>query len=804
MIRNYIKIAWRNLIKNKGYTAINISGLAVGTCCFLLISMFVKSEFSYDNFHDKGDRIYRIWQHENYGPKEDFVNTTTPVSMVKVLRNDYPEIENGSRVYKFNSIIKRDHLEFTEIIRAVDTSFFQIFDFQILKGNAKFPFSNASSVVLSQSSATKYFGSENPIGQSLEVEIGGEYKIFIVSAISVDPPKESSIQFGILLSLENEPLFFDKNSINSWFNVSVESYVLLKENQSSDYLESKFPSVVKKYLGNNFIENTFFIHLQPLIDIHLNTSLPVGHEPISDPKYSYIMASIGFLVLFLACINFITLAIGRSSSRATEVGVRKTLGAFRQQIIYQFWGEALLITLLAVILGVFLAYLFLGTFNNLTGKLLQLSFDSSFWLVTFGMVLFITLIAGVYPSIIISKFNPVHVLKGKSSKGDSMGMLRRSLVVVQFAVSIIMIICSLVIGNQIDFLVNKGLGYQKNAIIVVPTNKSGSEAEKLSKRYISELKKQSNVIEATSSIFSFAENAWAEVGFTDSKNVYREFAFNAVDPNFLKTHNISIHLGRDFQEGNVSDNKTGILVNEAFIKELGIENPVGATIEKFGVQIIGVVKDFNFEKLSHKIRPLVLSIDPSNIQSNAENVSSIYEPLNRVSVKFNNGNTASNIAILKNTWQQVNTSQEFEYFFLEDSLAAQYKQEIRSKNIVNIASILSIFIACIGLFGLATLNVARRKAEIGIRKVLGATVGQITFKLTLNFLKLVVVAVLISLPIGWYAMNKWLEDFEYRIKIGWEVFALAIFLAITIALLAVSYQSIKAAIVNPIRSLRSE
>jgi putative ABC transport system permease protein len=569
-------------------------------------------------------------------------------------------------------------------------------------------------------------------------------------------------------------------------------------------LESKFPRIIKQYLGDNYEEGTFFLNLQPLTDIHLNNSLPAGLEPISNPKYSYILATIGFLVLLLACINFVTLAVGRSFTRAIEVGVRKALGAFRKQILYQFWGEALMITVFAVVFGIFLAYLFLGTFNDLTGKSLHLTFNMGFWGVAVGLVILIAVIAGIYPSLVLSKFNPIDVLVRKKVKGASMGFLGRGLIVAQFVTSLVMIISTVVIGRQIDFLANKDLGYQKDAIVVVPTNKSGEDADTFAALYVAELKKQPLVTGASTSLFSFVENSWFGVGFTDSKNVYREFALNVVDAEFLRTHKIQIVSGREFQQGNVSDAENGVLVNETFVRKFGLENPVGSEYEKFGVTILGIVKDFNFQSLNFPIKPLMLSMNPNTILNHAENVESQYPPQPRVSVRLQAATLASGIAALKSTWEKINPSQEFEYTFLDQSLAAQYQTEQRSKTIVNIAAILSIFIACMGLFGLATLTVARRTAEIGIRKVLGASVLDIASMLSIDFIKLVFIAALVAFPIAWWAMRQWLQDFAYSVQISWWIFVLAGIMVVAITLLTVSFQSIKAALTNPVDSLRSE
>ncbi len=804
MFKNYIKIAWRNLIKNKGYSMINISGLAVGVSCFILIALYVKNEFSYDRFHSNADSIYRVWQYENYGPKEDFLNTTTPVSMMNVLKSNYPEIEAGSRVFRFNALVKRNESEFNETVRAVDPSFFQLFDFELQKGNTSTPFSSTNEIILSESSAKKYFGEEDPIGKTLSLEFNEEIKFFEVSAIVSNPPQESSIQFEMLVSLENEALFFSERARESWFNVAVESYLLLKPNQSPAQLEAKFPAIIKQYLGDNYEEDTFFLHLQPITEIHLDPSLPSGLEPVSNPRYAYVMGTIGFLILLLACINFVTLAVGRSFSRATEVGVRKALGAFRKQIVYQFWGEALLTTLMSVLFGILLAVLFQDTFNSLTGKQLYINFDGGFWVITVGLIAFIALIAGIYPSIVLSKYNPIQVLRSTSVKGASMGLFGRSLIVTQFVASIIMLIGTLVIGRQIDFLVNKDLGYQTDAIVVVPTNMSGDEANTFSELYVAEVKKQPEVAAASWSTLSFAENGWINAGFTDGKNSYREFAVNIVDPGFLETHDIQIIEGRDFLLGSASDAQNGVLVNETFVKRFGLQNPIGKPYDKFDIKIIGVMKDFNFESLNKGVEPLLLTINPDPIFEHSENLELQHTTQPRISVRLKAQNTTAGIAMLKNLWEKTNPAQEFEYSFLDEALSAQYQNELRSKSIVNIASILSLFIACMGLFGLATLTVARRTSEIGIRKVMGADVLDIVGMISKDFVKLVLIAILFAFPIAWWAMHEWLQGFAYHVGVSWWIFVLAGSIVVVITLITVSFQSIRASMANPVKSLRTE
>ena len=488
-----------------------------------------------------------------------------------------------------------------------------------------------------------------------------------------------------------------------------------------------------------------------------------------------------------------------------EVGVRKALGAERRQLIRQFWGEAFLVTLCAVAIGLVLAALLINPFNQLISRGLSLQFNLTFIVFCVLLVALIALIAGIYPAIILSGFNPVEVLKGKLNIKGNTGWLRQSLVIGQFVTSIAMIICTITISKQMVYLKNKDLGYSKDQVIVVQTNKSIKAGMPLAQLYRQELLKHPEVAEVTVSIYSFAEIPWVELGFTDDKRVYHSFQYNAVDANFVQTMHIPVIKGRTFSTDNTADISTAAVVNEAFVKEFNLTDPIGKKLPgKFDQQIIGVVKDFNFESLHTKVKPLVFSISPDSVMRHAENVSYNAPPQPRISVRLKPGNLSANIAVLQNVWKIVSPAQDFDYHFLDDTIAKQYETEQRTSTIVKLASAISIFIACMGLFGLATLAVVRRTKEIGIRKILGASVGSVVQLLSKDFLKLVVLAAIIAFPLAWWFMNQWLKDFEYRVSIGWWVFALAALSAIAVAFITVSFQAIKAAMANPVKSLRTE
>ena len=808
MLKNYLKIAFRYLMRYKTYTAINILGLAVGITCCILIMLFVRSELSYDRFNKKANRIYRVWQDEKFQGQE-FKNTVTSIPMGPAMQSSFPEVESMCRVYAFNTLIKVNNNSFNETITMVDSTLFGIFDFQLLHGGTHDPFPTSNSVIVTPRIAKKYFGDSpdryrDAMGKSFEMQLGDEKQLFTIAGIAEHAPEESSIKYDILLPFTNAKLLFQERMLHSWFNIFNETYVLLHKDVLPANLEKKFQPMLKQQLGQDYGTEEFNMSLQPLTAIHLDNSLPAGIQPVSNPKYSYILATIGILILLVACINFITLSVGRSTTRALEVGVRKAMGAERKQLIRQFWGEALLVTVISVVIGLLVAFGLIRPFNQLINRHLVFHFDPLFILFCVLLIGIIALIAGIYPAIILSGFNPIEVLKGKLKMKDNAGLFRKALIVAQFVASIVMIICTLVINSQMQYLQHKDLGYQKEQVIIVPTNKKRSEGYPLAQLYKTELSKYSEVSSVCVSVFSFSETPWANLGYSDDKKNYHTFQYNEIDASFIETMQIPIVHGRSFLPANTADTNNSILVNETLVKEYGIKDPVGKRFGKYSQQIIGVTKDFNYESLHSKIKPLVLSLKFDTMARQSNDVSFANSPQPRISVRMKAGNVGDNINILKRAWQVVAPNQDFEYHFLDESLASVYEQEQKSATVVKIASVLSIFIACMGLFGLATLTVTRRTKEIGIRKVLGANALQLVRLLSKDFLVLVVVAALVAFPIAWWAMQKWLSDFAYRTSIGWWVFALAATASIVIALVTISTQSIKAAMMNPVKSLRTE
>ncbi len=790
-------------MRYKTYTAINILGLAVGITCCVLIMLFVRSEFSYDLFNTKANRIYRVWQEEKF-QGEDFVNTFTPLPMGPAMKNSLPEVETMCRVYQNGTLIKIGNNSFNENITMVDPTLFKMFDFKLLQGNRNNPFPNSNSVIVTAAIAKKYFGNTNPTGQTFEMQLGDEKKLFTIAGIAEQAPEESSIKYDILISYTNANLIFSEGMLHSWFNIFNETYVMLRSDANAANIEKKFPALLKQQLGADYGTEEFYMNLQPLVKIHLDNTLPEGIQPISNTKYSYILGTIGILILLVACINFITLSIGRSTTRALEVGVRKALGAERKQLIRQFWGEALLVTLLSVILGLIVAFLLVTPFNNIINRHLVFHFDPLFILFCVLLITIIAVIAGIYPAIILSGFNPVEVLKGKLSLKNNAGLFRKGLIVGQFVASIVMIICTMIIGEQMNYLQHKNLGYNKDQVIVVPTNEKRAEGYALSKLYKNELLKYPQMQSVSAATFSFAETPWASFGYSDEQKKFHSFQYNEIDASFIETMQIPIVQGRSFQPENPADTNSSIIVNESLVKQYGIKDPVGKKFGVYSQRIVGVMKDFNYESLHTKIEPLVLSLKFDTIARQSNSISFANSPKPRISVRMKAGNLQDNITILKKAWQAVAPTQDFEYHFLDEKLASAYEQEQKSATVVKIASALSIFIACMGLFGLSTLTVTRRTKEIGIRKVLGANAMQLVQLLSKDFLLLVVISALIAFPVSWWTMNKWLSDFAYRTAIGWWVFVFAGIASVIVAFVTISFQAIKSAIANPVKSLRTE
>jgi len=803
MIKNILKVAFRNLAKHKGYTFINITGLAVGIAACILIMLFVRSEWGFNKMHTQEDRIHRAWLQEHY-QGEIINNTNTPIPLAPLLADNLPEVEATTRITDINAPIIHKGNTFNYAVTMVDSTLFKIFDFELLKGDIFNPFPSKNSMIISEETATVFFGNTDPMGETLELQIGEESILFSITGILKDIPYESSIRMEFIIPFSNAVhIWSEQNRTSGWAYVAVQTYVLLKEGVDPLAVNAKIPTFMNPLVSKDYKPGEYIVSLQPLSDIHFNATLPEDLPGDSNPLYAYILATVGILILLIACINFITLATGRSSSRALEVGVRKVMGARKNQLIAQFFGESFVVSLTALLIGILLAFLFLKSFNQMANREFILTADAFSISFCLFLLLFITLFAGGYPALVLSSFQPVKVLKG-NIKTANMGVFGKTLIIGQFVASITMIICAIIIGKQLNYLQEKNLGFDREHVIIVPTNRPITEGNALASRFIIALEQSPQVISASNAMYSMAEFGWASMGYMDDNEAFRTFKFNAVDPDFINTMDIQVIQGRGFMKDNPADS-TAMVVNEALVRQYGWDDPIGKKLPgKYPQQIIGVVEDFHIESLHSPIQPVVMALNAGPFFEFSSDISWAFSPRPRVSVKFREGNLEEHIAMLENIWKSVAGDQEFSFSFLDDSLNAAYEQERRLGTIVQYTSALSIFIACLGLFGLATLVVARRRKEIGIRKVLGANISTLVATINKDFVIHIIIASIIAFPLAWFMLSHWLRDFEYRIEISLWIFGVVAVMVLMVAMITVSFQSIKAALSNPVYSLRSE
>ena len=817
MLKNYFKIAWRNLWKEKRYSFINIFGLSVGMAVAILMMLFVRDEWSFDQFHSKSDRTYRAWVKEHY-EGELFFNTVTPFVLGRELQDNFPEIEKVARYFVINELVRNGEFSDQENIHLASPEMLEVFDFPLLEGNPRTALSGMNSVVITPEMAKKYFNQTAPIGETLTIQVSGEWQQFQVTGVIAEAPANSSIQYDLLVPFNFVKNLVPEQGLNSWTIVYPETYVLLKEGADLAVLEQKVAPFIDQQVANIYESGEYVVGFQPLADIHLNNDFPVGYVPVSDRRYPYILSGIALLILLLAGINFVTLAVGRSVSRAKEVGVRKVNGATRLQLMQQFWSEAILVTLIAMAGGILLAELLLPTFNQLANKQLVFSYNLPNTGFLISLALSLGLLAGIYPALVASGFSPIKTIRGTVSKlGQQKHLVLRTLVGLQFALSIILIACTFIMQQQMGYLQNKNLGFDQEQMLILPYNAAPSperglveihqEAEQKLELLRPELAGNSSIKKITSSNHTFGTLGWMSFGYTDPlSQKYRNFFYNSVDYNYIETMGITLREGRAFSREIGTDATSAVLLNETMAQEMNMIGKVGeqlpAPFETF--QLIGITEDFNFSSLHNPVEPLLMAIDPISVRRHVSDVSSVDSPIPKITFKISGENVPETISAIQTAWKKVAPDQPFNFTFMDEALQLQYESESRLSLLIAIASMLAILIACLGLFGIATLTTARRTKEIGVRKVLGASVTDIVLLLNMRFSWIVLLANLIAIPITYIFMKKWLADFAYQVTINPLLFVGAAIVALLLAWLAVSYHSLKAARGNPVRALRYE
>lgn len=807
MIKNYLKISLRSLVKQKIYSVINILGLATGIASCVLIMMFVLNELSYDDFHANADNIYKVTLERKY-PTYAINYSLIPVSYGDVMQNDFPEVQSVVKMGgPYNnagvSVPDKDGNEefFDEdFILSADSNFFSVFNIAVIEGDPTKALLQPFDIVLTQETARRYFGQESAIGKRLRI-FGRD---FTVSAVCENIPDNSHFKFDLLFNYDEQ---FLHNGQPNFLGFSTRVYLELRPGADPKALEKKFPKMVESYaaaqFGSNWEEyrkagNDYRYFLQPLRSIHLDpTHIEGDIKPGGNLNYVYFLSCIAALILIIACINFMNLATSRSAERAREVGVRKTMGSLKGQLIHQFLVESLLISLIATLLGIGIVYSSLPYFNNLTGKTLELSFDSRMIAGLLSVTLFVGLLAGSYPAFVLSGFNPVTVMKGTFAKNSKGTALRNGLVVFQFMISIILIASTIIITRQMQFMQNKSLGYDKDQIVVVE-RVFAMEANKI-QTFIDALTQLPDVENAGGSYSVPGGNRvgdiFGEQWLLDGKEEVLTSKSMVMDDDFARVIGLELVQGRWFSKE--SNDSLSVILNETAVKTFQLKDPVGKTMTRPGeaatVTIVGVVRDFNFESLHAPITPLTIR-SPESFQGGAA----------YAFARINGRNTQRAISQIEGLWASMAPGQPFKYFFFDENLSAQYESEKRAGQVFAVFSGLAIMIACVGLFGLAAYTATQRTKEIGIRKVLGATMGQVLYLLSRDFTKLIIIAFVLAAPLTWFIMDQWLQGFAYRIHPGAGVFILSGLIALAISWLTVSYQSIKAAIMNPVKSLRSE
>jgi len=803
MFKNYIKIAYRNFWRNKSFAAINIFGLAIGISVCFIIMLFVQDELSYDRFNEKADRIVRVVFKANINGGKIFEANVMPPT-AQTLKNDYPEVEEATRLREMgkpkvtyaNKTFKEGSFTF------VDPNFFKVFTLPFVKGNAKTALQQNNTVVITQDMANKYFGQEDPIGKVLTLNNNELYK---VTGVIAPIPTNSHFHFDLFGSMQSLPEAKDP----SWMASNFFTYLLLKKDYDYQKLEAKLPGMVEKYMGPQIAQsmgmslsqfrtkgNNLGFALQPLTDIHLHSNSNYEFEPGGDIKYVYIFSAIALFVLLIACINFINLSTASASKRAKEVGVRKVMGSDKTELVKQFMLESVLLTFVALFIAFLLVQLALPVFNQLSGKSLSLGYAIKPWAAFLGLGLLVGILAGIYPAFYLSSFKPISIIKGKLGTANKSMGLRSGLVVFQFFISVSLIISTLVVYQQMQFIHNKKLGYNKEQLLVLPNSGALGKNEQLFKE---EMLKDPRVVNATVSGYKPAgpTNNNNSLAYPEGKeNQMMKTLEYHVDEQYLPTFEMQLAAGRNFSKAFATDS-AAMVINETAAKAFGWgNNAIGQRITRqnsvrgknFTYTVIGVVKDFNFKSMHEPVTPLLMVLLP--------------EP--GLIVKVRTGDVAGLLLSMKQEWEKFNVEEPFTYSFMDELYNKTYLAEEKTGKILNVFTVLTILVACLGLFGLAIYTTEQRTKEIGIRKVLGASVFQVTNMLSKDFLKLVLIACVFAFPLSYWLMQKWLQDFAYRITISWWIFALAALIALFIALATVSFQAVKAALANPVKSLRAE
>jgi putative ABC transport system permease protein len=819
MLKNYFKIAFRNLAKYKLYTGINLIGLSVGLGVSILISLFIQHENSFDDFHENGDRIVRVlWESGELSNAE--IEASTPLAAPKVLKDKFQGVLKSTHYIDQGSLVKKEGAQSQhQQYMTVSSDFLDMFSFPVMHGQRN-PFmesASANTVVITESAALKYFGKSDAVGETLLFQLAATFEPFTIKTVLADPPSNSSLNFEILLPEHTLVNIVGEGYDERWHNTFGGSFLLLDKNTSIENLEASFVPLIADLVERDEESEVYNLLLQPLAEIHLDSEISTGLIATTNPKLLWILSGVAVLILLIACINFTTLSIGRSATRAKEVGVRKTMGAGYQQLFGQFMTESFLLTISSAIIGLILATLLLSTFNNLFTKSLEIAFSPIQLLIISGLLLFITFLSGAYPAIFLSQLKPIAVLKSSLNMNFGKQGLRRFLLGFQFFLSLFLLACTLVMYKQMDAVNNFDLGFSKDDVLMVEVpaipNQDLVEMMKMSfekaNRFKQIVEKNANVQIAGISNATYGNSNWWTGGYTNNVGDMQYFKFGFVDPDYANLMGFKFKEGRNFSKEFMSDSNA-FVVNESFAEATKMDNPLRQQIKATNDEgfadhkIIGVIADFHQGSLYDKIEPLVLVMNPKLLFSgiNSLNISGASNPV--VFIKSGTSDFNSLRASLEKEWTTLYPEEPFNFSFLDEVVQAQYVADQRLTKMAGMASIIAILIAAMGLFALASLAITGRLKEIGIRKVMGASVLNISLLFNKEFLKITTIGIVAAIPFSYWIMNEWLKQFETNSGLGAGAFLLTVLAGVFFTVAIVSFQTIKAGRMNPVKILKDE
>lgn len=819
MIKNYFKIAFRNLVKHKLYTGINLIGLSLGLGISILIFLFIQHENSFDNFHSKRDRIARLlWESGEYDNVK--IGATVPLAAPPILKAKFEDVEKATHFVDTEALLKVEGEQSNhQDLHIISADFLEIFSFDVLKG-AKNPFENeneSSNIALTEKTAIKYFGSTDVIGKTLLIQLGVAYEPFVIKSVLAELPANSSINFEILMPESTLKTIIGEDYNERWHNTRGGSFLLLKEGSSTATLEAGFSRLIDELVTRDEEEDVFNLLLQPLEEIHLESNILGELTTVTNPKLLWILSGIAILILLIACINFTTLSIGRSATRAKEVGVRKTMGAAYKQLFGQFMTESALVTVAAALVGIMLAHLLLPVFNNLFEKTLEIVFSPVQVGIIVCLLIFITFIAGAYPALFLSQLKPIAVLKSNLNLNFGKQGLRKFLLGFQLFLSLFLIACTLIMYKQMQDINKYNLGFTKDNILMVEVpaipdpdfvsiiQKSFQKADRFKKV----IQQNAQIESAAISNATYGNDTWWQGGFLDKTGKMQYFKFSFVGAEYADLLNLEFVEGRNFSAEIPSDSNA-VIINEAFARLMKMENPLQEQIysakgEGFkDNRIIGVMKDFHHASLYDKIEPVMIALDPVAIFSGINSLSISGGTNPTVYIKAASNDFQAVLSTLKSEWNNLYPEEPFNFSFLDEVVQRQYVADQRLGKMVGLASILAISIAAMGLFALASLAITGRMKEIGIRKVMGASAYNISLMFNKEFLKITLIGIVLAMPFSYWLMNKWLEQFEVKSTPGVGIFIATIVLGVAFTVIIVSFQTIKASLMNPVKSLKEE